>query len=82
MGHPRRDGTLYNAASLYGQGRLVARYFKQDLPNYGVFDEKRYFSAGTETCVVSLPWSPAGAAYLRRSVATGPGTRGKGSRGS
>ena len=55
VGHPCREGAeLYNAASLYEQGKLVARYFKQDLPNYGVFDEKRYFSAGTETCVVSF----------------------------
>ena len=46
-----RREALYNAA-LYEQGKLVARYFKQDLPNYGVFDEKRYFTAATETCVV------------------------------
>lgn len=53
VGHPWREGEkLYNAASLYEQGKLVARYFKQDLPNYGVFDEKRYFTAGTESCVV------------------------------
>ncbi|MGL6351157.1 MAG: nitrilase-related carbon-nitrogen hydrolase, partial [Aeromonas sp.] len=53
VGHPWREGeALYNAASLYEQGKLVARYFKQDLPNYGVFDEKRYFTAGTQTCVV------------------------------
>ncbi|MGL5040810.1 MAG: nitrilase-related carbon-nitrogen hydrolase, partial [Aeromonas sp.] len=55
VGHPWREGeALYNAASLYEQGKLVARYFKQDLPNYGVFDEKRYFTAGTQTCVVSF----------------------------
>ncbi|MGL5706673.1 MAG: nitrilase-related carbon-nitrogen hydrolase, partial [Aeromonas sp.] len=53
VGHPWREGeALYNAASLYEHGKLVARYFKQDLPNYGVFDEKRYFTAATETCVV------------------------------
>lgn len=53
VGHPWREGAaLYNAASLYEQGKLVARYFKQDLPNYGVFDEKRYFTAGTDSCVV------------------------------
>ncbi len=53
VGHPWREGeALYNAASLYEQGQLIARYFKQDLPNYGVFDEKRYFTAASETCVV------------------------------
>ncbi|UBO73526.1 NAD+ synthase [Aeromonas rivuli] len=55
LGHPwREDGKLYNTASLYDNGELLARYFKQDLPNYGVFDEKRYFSAGNEACVVNL----------------------------
>ncbi|MGE6108272.1 NAD+ synthase [Aeromonas sobria] len=55
LGHPwRQDGKLYNTASLYDNGVLLARYFKQDLPNYGVFDEKRYFSAGKESCVVTL----------------------------
>ena len=47
-----RRGALYNTASLYERGQLRARYFKQDLPNYGVFDEKRYFTAATDTCVV------------------------------
>ena len=55
VGHPWREGdALYNAASLYEQGKLIARYFKQDLPNYGVFDEKRYFTAASDTCVVSF----------------------------
>ncbi|KUE79619.1 NAD+ synthase [Aeromonas schubertii] len=53
VGHPWRDGEhLYNAASLFEHGKLLARYYKRELPNYGVFDEKRYFSAGEETCVV------------------------------
>ncbi len=52
-GHPWREGGfLYNALSLFAQGQLIARYFKQHLPNYSVFDEKRYFQAGTESCVV------------------------------
>ncbi|MDN6019955.1 MAG: NAD+ synthase, partial [Enterobacterales bacterium] len=55
VGHPWREGGhLYNALSLFSDGQLVARYFKQQLPNYGVFDEKRYFSAGQESCVVEL----------------------------
>ena len=36
------------------KGELVAEYDKQCLPNYQVFDEKRYFDAGAEPCVVSL----------------------------
>ncbi|MGQ8776185.1 NAD+ synthase [Serratia sp. NA_112.1] len=55
VGHPWREGDkLYNALSLFSEGQLLARYFKQQLPNYGVFDEKRYFLAGNETCVVEL----------------------------
>ena len=42
----REDGALYNACALLAQGRIDAVRFKVDLPNYGVFDEKRVFSAG------------------------------------
>ncbi|EPZ3031929.1 NAD+ synthase [Yersinia enterocolitica] len=55
VGHPWREADkLYNALSLFADGKLLGRYFKQQLPNYGVFDEKRYFSAGHDTCVVEL----------------------------
>ncbi|MHA7845752.1 NAD+ synthase [Serratia sp. D1N4] len=55
VGHPwREDSKLYNALSLFSAGQLLARYFKQQLPNYGVFDEKRYFHAGDKSCVVDL----------------------------
>ncbi len=47
-------GTLYNAAAFLEDGRLKAIYYKNHLPNYGVFDEKRYFSAGISPLVVSL----------------------------
>lgn len=42
----RQDGKLYNAALLLDGGRIAAIRFKYDLPNYGVFDEKRVFAAG------------------------------------
>jgi NAD+ synthase len=42
----REDGKLYNATVLLDGGRVAARTFKVDLPNYGVFDEKRVFAAG------------------------------------
>ena len=41
-------GELYNAAALLHGGRVVGRYRKQRLPNYGVFDEQRYFVPGRE----------------------------------
>jgi len=40
------DGLTYNAYALLDNGRIEAVRFKADLPNYGVFDEKRVFSAG------------------------------------
>lgn len=52
IGHPQREaGQLYNAASVLRDGQPIARYFKQLLPNFGVFDEQRYFAAGHEPCV-------------------------------
>ncbi|MCC7281682.1 MAG: NAD+ synthase [Acetobacteraceae bacterium] len=40
------DDSLYNAALLLDGGQLVAKRFKHELPNYGVFDEKRHFAPG------------------------------------
>ncbi|MGY8961436.1 MAG: nitrilase-related carbon-nitrogen hydrolase, partial [Alphaproteobacteria bacterium] len=42
----RENGALMNAALLLDGGEIVAARYKRDLPNYGVFDEKRVFSAG------------------------------------
>ena len=42
----RDDGKLYNAVLLLDQGEISAMRFKHDLPNYGVFDEKRIFASG------------------------------------
>ncbi|MFL1908485.1 NAD+ synthase [Plesiomonas shigelloides] len=55
VGHPwPEDGKLYNALSVYAEGRLLTRYYKQKLPNYGVFDELRYFSAGDKNALLEL----------------------------
>ena len=37
-------GKIYNAAAFISDGKVQDVYYKQELPNYGVFDEKRYFS--------------------------------------
>ena len=42
----RADGQLYNAALLLADGDVAAETYKYDLPNYGVFDEKRVFAVG------------------------------------
>ena len=55
VGYPRRvDEQLFNAAGVIHGGVLVGEYFKQRLPNYQVFDEKRYFAEGVEACVVDV----------------------------
>ncbi|CAA0124018.1 Glutamine-dependent NAD(+) synthetase [BD1-7 clade bacterium] len=48
------DGTLYNAALVIYQGKVVNTYYKQALPNYQVFDEQRYFAAGDEAATFEL----------------------------
>ncbi len=42
---------LYNAAAVIEDGQLREIYHKHHLPNYGVFDEKRYFIAGEQHCI-------------------------------
>ena len=55
VGYPEyTDDAIYNAAALIRDGRCVANYRKQELPNYRVFDEKRYFKPGQESCIVEL----------------------------
>jgi NAD+ synthase (glutamine-hydrolysing) len=46
VGCPLFDGDLYNACAVCGEGRVLDVYHKQFLPNYGVFDEHRYFAEG------------------------------------
>ena len=52
LGRPR--GAPINAAAVMQHGRVVARYVKHHLPNYGVFDEFRYFVPGEEPCVLRV----------------------------
>jgi NAD+ synthase (glutamine-hydrolysing) len=55
VGYPDyTDDAIYNAAVLVRDGNAVANYHKQELPNYLVFDEKRYFKPGEASCVVEL----------------------------
>ncbi len=46
IGFVDRDHDIYNAAAVISEGRLYGTYHKHFLPNYGVFDENRYFQAG------------------------------------
>ncbi|WP_027015864.1 NAD+ synthase [Comamonas composti] len=54
LGHAGRheeSGLLFNQASVLRDGLLLCSYRKQCLPNYGVFDEQRYFVPGQQPCV-------------------------------
>ncbi|WP_129781556.1 NAD+ synthase [Peristeroidobacter soli] len=54
-GYPEyADEGIYNAAAVLCDGETVANYRKQELPNYSVFDEKRYFKHGRDTCIFEL----------------------------
>lgn len=52
LGRPR--GAPVNAAAILQHGRIVARYVKHHLPNYGVFDEFRYFVPGDAPCILRV----------------------------
>lgn len=61
LGHPQRsaapsDGSVpcFNAASVLRHGIVEQTYFKRELPNYGVFDERRHFAAGQQACVFEV----------------------------
>jgi NAD+ synthase (glutamine-hydrolysing) len=55
VGHPQQVGSRrFNAASVIGDGAVIATYHKRDLPNYTVFDEERYFDPGSGTCVIDV----------------------------
>jgi NAD+ synthase (glutamine-hydrolysing) len=51
VGFVDANDDIYNAAAIISDGRLVHSYHKQYLPNYGVFDEDRYFQRGYESPV-------------------------------
>jgi NAD+ synthase (glutamine-hydrolysing) len=59
VGYPKREGSAqYNMVGVLQQGQWIAEYAKQQLPNYQVFDEKRYFEAGKVATVFDLHGIP------------------------
>ncbi|RLC82061.1 MAG: NAD+ synthase, partial [Chloroflexi bacterium] len=60
VGFVHRDEDIYNAAAVIHDGKLAAVYRKMYLPNYGVFDEDRYFQAGQEYIVFELDGTGVG----------------------
>jgi NAD+ synthase (glutamine-hydrolysing) len=54
IGFPERADDVYNALAVVAEGKVQAVYRKQYLPNYGVFDEQRYFQSGTEPALIEV----------------------------
>src|SRR5438128_2162685 len=54
VGVPHFDRDLYNTCAVLAGGEIKARYRKRFLPNYGVFDEDRYFAPGRELVLLEL----------------------------
>jgi len=54
VGFPERDDDVYNALAVLADGHVQGIYRKMRLPNYGVFDEVRYFQAGTEPAIIEV----------------------------
>lgn len=80
VGFVDRQDDIYNAAAVLYGGKIIGIYRKQYLPNYGVFDENRYFQEGTESPVLEFRsvriginicediWYPKGPLYTQTLV--------------
>ncbi len=68
----RTDAGVHNAAALLRGGRVDARYHKHKLPNYGVFDEARYFVPGGEARTVRLAGADLGISICEDAWHPGP----------
>jgi NAD+ synthase (glutamine-hydrolysing) len=60
VGFVDKKEDIFNAAALLHNRKIVDSYYKTFLPNYGVFDEDRYFKAGTENFIFTLESIPIG----------------------
>lgn len=79
VGHPLGEvgKELYNAASVIADGQIICQYFKQMLPNYSVFDEKRYFIEGHLPAVFTLNGLRLGISICEDIWFTGPAAQAK-----
>ncbi len=78
LGHPQRraEGALcHNAASVLRHGVVEQTYAKQELPNYQVFDERRYFTPGHTPCVFTVDGMRVGLLICEDAWFEGPARR-------
>ena len=71
------DGRRHNAISWIRDGKVLGRYAKQHLPNYLVFDEQRYFSAGSAPLVIELKGSRVAVIICEDAWEPGPALQAK-----
>ena len=73
FGAPNKtDDFLFNSAYLIQNNRIINIYNKQELPNYGVFDEKRYFSSGDDSFVFECQNTKIGVLICEDQWVEGP----------
>jgi NAD+ synthase (glutamine-hydrolysing) len=72
VGFPERADDVYNSAAVLADGEVAAVYRKMYLPNYGVFDEQRYFQAGSEAGIFELNGIPIGMSICEDIWEPGP----------
>jgi NAD+ synthase (glutamine-hydrolysing) len=74
VGAPFLDGGLYNACAICTDGEVTGWAKKWHLPNYGVFDEKRYFASGSELTLVDVAGTKVGITICEDMWVPGPPT--------
>src|SRR4029077_138874 len=74
VGVPLFDGDLYNACAICADGAIAGWAKKWHLPNYGVFDEKRYFASGTELALIDVAGTKVGITICEDMWVPGPPT--------
>jgi len=72
VGYPEKAEDVYNTAAVLADGDIVAGYRKMYLPNYGVFDEQRYFQSGAEGAIVEVNGVPIGISVCEDIWEPGP----------
>jgi NAD+ synthase (glutamine-hydrolysing) len=72
VGFPERADDVYNSAAVLADGEVAAVYRKMYLPNYGVFDEQRYFQSGAEAAIFELNGIPIGISICEDIWEPGP----------
>jgi NAD+ synthase (glutamine-hydrolysing) len=72
VGFPEHADDVYNSAAVLADGRVAAVYRKVHLPNYGVFDEQRYFQSGSEGAIVEVNGVPIGVTICEDIWEPGP----------